>query len=116
MQDRPQQNEIEEGVYEGTERPWLVNLLGKPVIVNYMRGPFPRSPWRIEKGAPDARGGLFVLTEVSDWGVVVKKVLESGELNTSVFISWGSLHTIQDAAFLTRAKGFAEEEEEEAEW
>ena len=44
-----------------------------------------------------ARSGLFVLTEVSDWGLVARKIMNDGELNAPVFVSWGAVQTIQTA-------------------
>jgi hypothetical protein len=78
VQSNPEGSESTEGLPEEVEQPWLVNLLGQPVILNYTRGPFPESPWRIEKGPLDARAGLFILTEVSDWGLVARKIMEDG--------------------------------------
>ncbi len=82
------------GVYE-----WVGDL----VILSYARGPYPNNPWEIRVSDIKAISGLYVLTEVSGVGVMVRKAEELGKLADPIFISWGSLHFIE---------GLPEDEEE----
>ena len=61
------------------------------VIIYYMGGPFPESPWDVEKGSLEARSGLFGLDEVSELGVMVSKIRQAGKLDEPIFIPWGSM-------------------------
>jgi hypothetical protein len=71
-------------------------------IVGYSGSPSPDTPWEIEKGSPEARAGMFVLTEVSDLGIMVNKLIIRGKsdearvyLDDPIFLPWASIHSIR---------------------
>jgi hypothetical protein len=72
-------------------RPTVYEWTGELVILHYTGGPFPQSPWEIEKGGLEARSALFGVDEVSELGVIVRKIREGGKLDDPLFIPWGSV-------------------------
>jgi hypothetical protein len=104
----PRDHEQEEqpigGEAEQSQHPRIVDWLGRPVVINYVNGPFPDSPWEIKKGKSEAKSGLFILEEVSDWGIMVRKIGEDGLL-PAVFISWGSVQTMRHIEEQEHAEG-----------
>ncbi len=88
--------------------PTVYEWEGELVIINYTGGPFPGSPWDIQQGSLEARSGLFGLDEVSDLGVMARKVRKGGEIDDPVFIPWGSVHSIS-VLNLNETEGDAEE-------
>jgi hypothetical protein len=82
------------GVYEWED---------KIVMLGYTGSPYPDTPWEIERGSLEARAGMFVLTEVSDLGIMASKLARSVEeknriqvyLDDPIFIPWASVHSIR---------------------
>ncbi len=93
-EERQEQEYPRSGIYE-----WENKL----VIVGYTGSPYPDTPWDIERGSLEARAGMFVLTEVSDLGIMAsklaKKEREEGEdqiyLDDPIFIPWASVHSVR---------------------
>lgn len=81
-------------------RPTVYDWENKLAIVGYTGSPYPDTPWDIERGSPEARSGLFVLTEVSNLGIMASKVVkkkggeEQFDLDNPIFIPWSSVHSI----------------------
>lgn len=67
------------------------------MIVNYSRGPYwaeLEDPYSLARGAVEGREGVFYLTEVSDFGVLVNRFMRDGGLGPEVFLPWGTIHAI----------------------
>jgi hypothetical protein len=88
-------------------RPTVYEWENELVIIYYTGAPFPGSPYEIEKGSPESRAGLFGLDEVSDLGVIVRKIGKGEDDSITyehpVFIPWGSVH------FMERLEDYIEE-------
>ncbi len=86
------------------ERPAVYEWKGRPAIVGYTGGPYPSGVFDIERGSLEARSGLFLLTEVSDLGIMARKLVkakkdegegEEAKLDDPIFIPWASVHSIR---------------------
>jgi hypothetical protein len=85
-------------------RPAVFEWEGEAVILFYTGGPFPESPFEIQKGSLESRSGLFGLDEVSELGVMVRKIRQGGELEEPVFIPWGSVHFVERLKYVEEAE------------
>lgn len=84
-------------------RPLPYRLLGQDIVLSYTAGPGLHElddPYATAKGPAEYREALFYLQEVSRLGIVVRKVLLSGEreeLAGPVFFPWSAVHSLFEA-------------------
>lgn len=86
----------------GEERglPSVYEWLGKIIILSYMAGPDLadiEDPYDIARAQPEAREGIFGLEEVSNLGIVARKIVRDEEgLGPPIFFPWSAIQAIQE--------------------
>lgn len=79
--------------------PTVYEWVGTVVVLNYAQGPhwpLPEDPYALARGAIEGREGVFFLSEVSRFGILVRRLEKRGKLGESVFIPWGAIHAISE--------------------
>lgn len=82
----------------GRERPLVYEWVGEYVYLGYSGSPEYdiERPTAITKASPEARHGLFLLTEVSALGVVVRRMKGNDDaLGLSTFMPWSAIQSVQ---------------------
>ena len=104
-----------DGWENGDSRPAIYEWESELVVLYYTGGPFPSNPYEIERGSLESRSGVFGLDEVSDVGLMARKVGkgegESITYEKPVFIPWGSVHFIERLQYIIEATEEAGESE-----
>lgn len=95
-------------------RPTVYQWLGKLIILSYVGGPYiadMEDHYDIARGQPEAREGIFGLEEVSNLGIVARKIVREQEiLGPPIFFPWSAIHQIQELPTSDESK---EEQEEQ---
>lgn len=84
-------------------RPIVYEWENKLAVVGYTGSPYPATIWDLERGSLEARAGTFVLTEVSELGIMASRLVREKEeenavrakLDDPIFIPWASVHSIR---------------------
>ncbi len=70
--------------------------------MGYTGSPYPEYPWDLERGSLEARAGTFLLTEVSDLGIMASRLIREKKedqtrfrLDDPIFLPWASIHSIR---------------------
>jgi hypothetical protein len=82
--------------------PTISEWVGTAVIVNYSRGPYwsdLEDPYSLARGAIEGREGVFFLSEVSAFGILVQRILRDGQLGQDIHIPWGAIHAVYQLPF-----------------